>query len=86
MGGMADLFVVKYGASGNQKYLNQNGSTNFLPFLSTTFCTSVATNSNNDFFIGGVSDGLRYDQILNLAAPAGAYVPGIFVSKYSATA
>lgn len=86
MGGIADLFVVKYDASGNQKYLNQNGSTNFLPFISTTFSTCVATNSNNDFFIGGISDGLRYDQLLNLAAPAGSYVPGIFVSKYSATA
>jgi hypothetical protein len=85
MGGIADLFVVKHDASGNQKYLNQNGATNFLPFISTTFSTSVAINSNNDFFIGGVSDGLRYDELLNLAAPAGAYVPGIFVSKYSAT-
>jgi hypothetical protein len=86
IGGIADLFVVKYDASGNKKYLNQNGSTNFLPFISTTFSTCVATNSNNDFFIGGISDGLRYDQLLNLAAPAGTYVPGIFVSKYSATA
>jgi len=86
MGGIADLFVVKHDASGNQKYLNQNGATNFLPFISTTFSTCVATNSNNDFFLGGVSDGLRYDELPNLAAPAGAYVPGIFVSKYSATA
>jgi hypothetical protein len=85
MGGISDLFIIKYDASGNQKYLYQNGSTNFLPFVSTTFSTSIATNSNNDFFIGGVSDGIRYDQLLNLAAPAGAYVPGIFVSKYSAT-
>jgi len=81
-GDMGDLFVVKYNASGTQKYINQNGSTNFLPFLSATFANSVAINSYNDFFIGGVSDGIRYDEITN---PAGTYVPSIFVSKYSAT-
>jgi hypothetical protein len=80
--GMEDMFVVKYSATGKQKYLNQNGSTNFLPFMSTTFANTVAINSYNDFFIGGVSDGIRYDQLTN---PAGTYIPSIFISKFSAT-
>jgi hypothetical protein len=82
IGGIEDLFVVKFTSAGKQKYTNQNGSTNFLPFLSTTFANSVAINSNNDFFMAGVSDGIRYDQLTN---SAGAEAPGIFVSKYSAT-
>ena len=82
-GGMGDLFVIKYDVSGTQKYLNQLGSTNFLPFLSTTFGNAVAINSYNDFFMAGVSDGIRFNQLTN---PAGTQVPGIFVTKYSATA
>jgi hypothetical protein len=82
-GGISDLFVIKYDASGNQKYLNQLGSTNFLPFLSTSFGNAVAINSYNDFFMAGVSDGIRFNQLTN---PAGTQVPGIFVTKYSATA
>ena len=81
-GGIGDLFVVKYDASGTQKYLNQLGSTNFLPFLSSTFANSVAVNAYDDFFMAGVSDGIRFNDLTN---PAGAEVPGIFVSKYSAT-
>jgi hypothetical protein len=81
-GGMGDLFVIKYDATGKQKYLNQLGSTNFLPFLSTTFGNAVAINSYNDFFMAGVSDGIRFGQLTN---PAGTQVPGIFVTKYSAT-
>jgi hypothetical protein len=82
-GGMDDLFIIKYDASGNQKYLNQLGSTNFLPFLSTSFGNAVAVDSYNDFFMAGVSDGIRFNQLNN---PAGNQVPGIFVTKYSATA
>lgn len=81
-GGLSDLFVIKYDASGTKKYLNQLGSTNFLPFLSTSFGNAIATNSYNDFFMAGVSDGLRFDQLTN---PAGTQVLGIFITKYSAT-
>jgi hypothetical protein len=81
-GGIDDLFVIKYDASGKQKYSNQLGSTNNLPYLSTSLGNAVAVNSYDDFFMAGVSDGIRFDELTN---PAGAYVPGIFVTKYSAT-
>jgi len=82
--GSRDVYIVKYTPAGIQVFLKQYGTyTAYGQQLSSSQGIAIATNSFNEIFISGFSNGARFDGNKNNLITGGFYSFNAFISKYT---
>ncbi len=82
--GSRDVYIVKYTPLGAQVFLKQYGTyTAYGQELSSSQGISIATNTVNEVFISGFSNGARFDGNKNTLISGGFYDFNAFISKYT---